>query len=242
MTSNDDSLSYKYFVAGIPAFGLFEYQLKTLEAILTGQKDDSTEGVLEEIVFVGVISYFESFCKNSFASLINIAPQLIQRLKSASFDIKVDPMHVIELGESAAMNIGFLIAEQIDFGTANKINGIFTALVKRSPLKANQIGYFDKILSDRNLLVHHGGIYTKKYFHQRTPIGERNRVFFDSIVVDKEYVIERIEFLRGISEKIVKGTHDALEEMVKKDELVLNESAKQALAMYHWRNWFISMG
>ena len=59
------------------------------------------------------------------------------------------------------------IAEQFDFGSARAINGIFLDLIGISPFSKAEASKYDQLLNDRNLLVHHAGIYTVRYASQK---------------------------------------------------------------------------
>jgi hypothetical protein len=63
--------------------------------------------------------------------------------------------------------IGFLIAEQFDFGTAKIINNLFRDLLLITPFSKEDIEQYNELLSQRNLLVHHGGVFTMKYTKQK---------------------------------------------------------------------------
>jgi hypothetical protein len=94
------------------------------------------------------------------------------------------------------------------------------------------------LLSDRNLLVHHGGIYTQSYLKQRilTTSG-LSRVFMDSLQIDEPYLAKRTNFLLRIARKITKTCKSALDEKVKGNEIALTASSKRALKLFdYWDN------
>src|SRR5262245_22051081 len=53
-------------------------------------KSESKRGIdrLGEICFVGVLSYFEAFCKDHAASVVSIFPDLIEKLRKAGHAIQ----------------------------------------------------------------------------------------------------------------------------------------------------------
>lgn len=52
--------------------------------------------------------------------------------------------------------IGFIIGERLDFGTAKEINAPYTRLLKVTPFSKDEMQHFAELLRDRNLFVHHG--------------------------------------------------------------------------------------
>jgi hypothetical protein len=76
------------------------------------------------------------------------------------------------------------------------------ALLNISPFSKAESHYFDRILNDRNLIIHHGGIYTMRYKEQEYKVKSYNRVFMDSLVVGEEYFIKIADFLKTITEKL----------------------------------------
>jgi len=156
-----------YFSGGVPTFEFFRSTLEEVRGI--SERDDGREsGInrLQELCFIGLLSYFEAFCKDHFASLINIEPQLIVNLKGGGQNVDVDSTHVILCGEAARQRIGFVLAEKYDFGTSKKINALFLALLKVTPFNKPEAKRYDALLRDRNLLVHHGGVFTFAYLEQ----------------------------------------------------------------------------
>jgi hypothetical protein len=66
--------------------------------------------------------------------------------------------------------LGFLLAEKYDFGTPKRINALFNALLKITPFGREDAKRYAALLRDRNLLVHHGGVYTLAYLEQELKI------------------------------------------------------------------------
>jgi hypothetical protein len=80
-----------YFSGGVPMAEVFRITLKDLRAISQSVSEPST-GInrFQELCFIGLISYFEAFCKDHFASLINIEPHLVSNLKANGQNVEVD--------------------------------------------------------------------------------------------------------------------------------------------------------
>jgi hypothetical protein len=62
---------------------------------------------------------------------------------------------------------GTLISEEYDFGSAKEINGLYQDLLRITPFSANEAKKYSHFLSDRNLLVHHRGVFSYNYASQR---------------------------------------------------------------------------
>src|SRR5437870_3999187 len=65
----------EYFSGGVPSGEYFRLTLEDLKSI-SDSDDNDQRGVnrLQELCFIGLISYFEAFCKDHFAALVNIEP------------------------------------------------------------------------------------------------------------------------------------------------------------------------
>ena len=162
--NDSEPLALDYFSGGVPADAVFWSVLEDIRKI-SAQFANPERGIqrLQEICFVGSISYFEAFCKDHFASLINIEPSLVERLREAGQDVTIDASAVALYGTGVVSRLGFLVAEKYDFGTAKKINALYSALLKVSPFSTDEAHAYSRLLGDRNLFVHHGGTYTLSY-------------------------------------------------------------------------------
>jgi len=234
--TGSDLLILDYFTGGIPAGMLFLGNVNHLKEVVANSKaEEGNLNTSAEVCFIGLISYFESFCKSHFASLINICPQLLSNLKGSGQDIKIDATDLFKVGEHPEHKIGFLISEGYDFGTSKKINAIFNAILKISPFSKYDARRFDRILNDRNLIVHHGGIYTVRYSEQifaKKQIGKR--VHMDSLVIGKKYFFEQSEFLENIAIKTIKASQAALTDFTNREGNQQTESQREAIDALTW--------
>ena len=144
---------------------------------------------------IGVVAYFEAFCGDHFASILNLCPQLLVRLKEKGRDVSLDATDLLDPGLQSH-RLGSIVAERYDFGTPQSINSLYQHLLQITPFSAQERKRYEQILNDRNLLVHHGGILTMKYANQGRAAGER--VHYDSIRVSKRAFLEITAFLEGI--------------------------------------------
>lgn len=234
--AESDISTLDYFTGGVPAGILFLGNIKDLGEVVENSKaEEGRLNTVAEVCFIGLIAYFESFCKSHFASLINICPQLLSNLKSSGQDIKIDSTDLFKVGEHPEHKIGFLISENYDFGTSKKINALFNAILKINPFSKNNARRFDRILNDRNLIVHHGGIYTVRYSEQiftEKHIGKR--VHMDSLVIGKKYFFEQSAFLEQIAIKTIKASQSALTDFMNSEGIQQTESQKEAIDALTW--------
>lgn len=225
-TSNLD-----FFNGGVPAGTILQLELGRISDLL--KKNKESDRKLAELAFIGATSQFEAFWKDSFASLLNISPSLLGRLKAAGADVRIDSELVLEFGEDFWHSVGFLVTEKMDFGSAQKINSAFSILFKITPFgKANKKTY-DQILADRNLLVHHGGIYTTSYLKQNLP-EYPNRAFMDTLVIDRNFVSERIAFFKKMAQKLIESSKKSMEALIQSGEIEIDKAGQKALSLYDW--------
>lgn len=210
MDSDPDWL--EYFSGGVPTGEYFRMTLDDIRAIsATDRKGSKGISRLQELCFIGLISYFEAFCKDHFASLINIEPSLIANLKAAGQDVSVDASHVVMYGAESERRVGFVLASKYDFGTPKKINWLFGALLKVTPFSKSEVCHFDKMLRDRHLLVHHGGTLTLKYLEDsRNWASARSNAFYNARVIQRTEVAEVLKFVETVARKLLRGSHAAL--------------------------------
>jgi hypothetical protein len=113
----EEFLTLDYFAGGVPALAVFTGAVEDLIRILDLNGDSSIKPRFNELCFVGAVSYFEAFCKDHFASILNIVPQLISKLSQAGIETRIDPMQILEARSGLRTQIGFLVTERMDLGT-----------------------------------------------------------------------------------------------------------------------------
>jgi hypothetical protein len=219
------------FAGGVPAAVIYMDDSKELRELVS--KSTTGEGRLNtiaEVSFIGLIAYFEAFCKNHFASLLNICPALIWRLKEAGQNVNIEATSLLNFRENLQHRLGFLVSEQYDFGTARKINTFYHTILKVNPFSKDEGKRYDRILNDRNLLTHNGGIFTTRYSEQifaQKSIGEI--AHWRSLIIGKRQFLSVAEFLEKIVRKTAAATQRALIDFVKSESIELAKSEKEAL-------------
>lgn len=201
--------------------------------------DKSSKGIsrVNEVSYIGLVAYFEAFCKDHFASVLNIEPSLLERLRQQGQDIQVDPTRLLDLGAEWSYRLGFLVAEKFDFGTPQRINALYGALLKLTPFSKDDAKFYEAMLNDRNLLVHHGGMYTFSYVSQTKLEWKEagHGPYFGSLVVTAEYFEKRFAFIDEMARKILKSTHSALTAYIESLGVKYTEERQKAVdALRRW--------
>jgi hypothetical protein len=223
-----------YHSGGVPTGYYFQLSLDEIAKISTGDTNASQEfthvNTLQELCYIGVFSYFEYFCKDYFASIINIEPELINNLKEAGYDVTIDARHVALYSRNCTSRLGFLLTSRYDFGTAKKINAHYFALLGITPFSKKDTSIFDKLLMDRHLLVHHGGIYTLKYLEQvGKQINLKDNAFWNSKVIGSSEVRAALEFTREMAKKISNSSHMNLLKHIEANGLIYSPERMKAV-------------
>jgi hypothetical protein len=227
-----------YFAGAVPAGVIFDMQVHDMRSVarMRPPASDLRDTPFAELCLIGLVAYFEGFCKNHFASIINICPQLLRELQTRGRDISVSAFHLLDAGEPILPKLGYLVSEGYDFGTAKAINGIYCDLLRVTPFSKNEMARFSEILDDRNLIVHHGGIFGPRYARERFIKRETgmSRLFLDSLVVTTDQLETAAAFLHSISMKVRTSTESALTSYVREHRLKLSRGARDAVEALAW--------
>ncbi len=233
----DTSVNYpeslSSFAGGVPAGVIFKIHLDDLRTLI--EKSEETEGIPNaeaEVCLIGLVAYFEAFCRDHFASLINICPELVRQLKEKGRDVSVSAADLLEFDQCSPHRLGFLLAERYDFGTPKSINSLYQDLLLVTPFSKEEGARYGDLLRDRNLLVHYGGIYTTKYPTQRfTKRSIKGQIFFDSLIVNRATFLSAASFLEEIAQKTLNATYDKLATFIQENAIAQSKDQKKALEM-----------
>lgn len=237
MNDEKEKLALDYFIGGVPAGPLFKLDLDRLKDMVNTSEQETVprSNPAAEIGLIALVAYFEAFCKNEFASLVNICPQILANFFEKRKDVTLKAKDLLLLDEDIRHSLGSLLSEKYDFGTAKKINGLFHDLVSITPFSKKEMGKYDQLVNDRNLLVHHGGIYTTRYHGRRfgkQAIG--GKVFFDSLVVRKEAFFLWAHFTEKIVRKVIAGCHKSLANFIEAQKIDLSDQQEKAFSLLDW--------
>ena len=230
-----EPLAVDYFSAGVPTAALLLGNLEDIQKISVDNVPNHT-GTAQGICLIGAMSFFEAFCKDHFASLINIEPTLIEKLKNSGQDVMIDAVAVALLGTDIRHKLGFCVAEKYDFGTAKKVNALYSSLLNLTPFSKDEERIYSGLLRDRNLLVHHGGVYTMNYLanHPKFKDTRSQNAFWNSRVFTQDEVTKAVGFLRELAKKMSLSAHAALSRYVSDFGEVYEGERKQALNFLLW--------
>ena len=225
-----------YFTGGAPASTVFSFDLFALQEIMRQYEEEPTNYPfvrerITELAFMGLTGYFEAFCKNHFASILNICPNLVERLMGRH-QTSIDATVLLQFDAYEPYKLGFLLAEHYDFGSAHKINVLYRDLLQLTPFSQANKKQYDSILRDRNLLVHHGGIYTPKYLRQTSVKMPADRaVFLHSLRISVNAFTEIAGFLETITLAMTERTQKGLREEAQSGKITLTELGRKAVDM-----------
>lgn len=211
-----DHQTYDFFVGKISPFLLFEMEYHSLSYVVETHKNDPHYNEINpasQVASIGLLAYFEAFCKHQFAAIVNLFPSLILSFSAKRGEPKIDFSTIVSFKGNFEKNIGFILAEQFDFGTAKSINGLFRDLLLVTPFDKDEESKLNDIVYRRNLLVHHAGYYTLKHLKVGSITEDlRIRAFNDAVKIDTKNYYEISDFLFEMAIKINRETVTAVKQ------------------------------
>jgi hypothetical protein len=208
--------TYDFFTGKISPFLLFEMEFHSLFYIEENHRNDRFYpeiNPVSQVASIGLLAYFEAFCKHQFAAIVNLFPSLIRTFASKREEPRIEFSTIISFSGEFEKNIGFALAENYDFGTAKSINGIFRDLLLITPFDKKEIEEFNEIVYKRNLLVHHAGYYTLQYLKKNAISEElKQRAFKEAVKIDTDEYHKISDFLFEMAMKITRETVKAVKE------------------------------
>ena len=219
-----------FFYGGVPPGGMLKIELENLEQLI--EKDDNPNGLSSTsgLCLIGLVAHFEAYFKHVFAAVGNIYPPTLDRFISERREVNVSLKDIRRLRRPVEYQLGFLISDEYSFGDAKSINSLFRDLVGITPFSKDEKRRYDKILAERNLLVHNGGILTAQSVAQDMIRHTRQkRSFFDSVVIEPDQVLDDLRFVDEIARKTTNATHRALRETIHNGENSLLPEQRKAI-------------
>jgi hypothetical protein len=136
----------------------------------------------------------------------------------------------IHLLSQLPRKLGFVIAEEYDFGSAKLINGLFHDLLKITPFSKAEIALYSEFLNDRNLLVHHGGVFTLQYATKKfQPHDIKNQAHWQSLVVGQKDVEKWATFLVDLAIKMAKSSVKGLTAFATANEIRFDDETMKGI-------------
>lgn len=228
---NQDLSYFDYFSGGVPSGEIF---LMAANDIVNFAREKPTDRVSNRyaLCLIGIVSYFEAFVKAQLATSISIAPTLIKKLQHMGVSTEIASEDALEHREQLRFRIGFLICEKLDLGSAKRINSLYSVTLKISPFGNSETLYYDRLLRDRNLIVHHGSVYTCAYIRQAfseiDPL--RRRAHENSLCISLERIEQVATFLKTTAQSIVALSAERLLETVRAESSVVPTDIAQAIS------------
>ena len=225
-----------YFSGGVPTGAWFKLRLDELRELVS-QANAKHANSISGLAYIGLAAYFESFFKDHFGSMTSIVPSLTANLAARSHETQIDMALVVTSDIDLRHRLGFYLAERYDFGTPQKVNAVFGALLNISPFSKDEAAKYDQMLHDRNLLVHHGGSYTTSYLkaaRKRIGVEEPSRAYWDSLRIDPSRFNESANLVDSIARKIIKSSHAAVGRYLRDNGIVLRGARRKALEYSQW--------
>jgi hypothetical protein len=231
----------RYFVGGVPPRTVYANHVVRLLEISNRIPPEARDRSQEwEVCFIALIAYFEAFCKDLFACVVNIRPELLNRLREAGRDTAIDAADLVAQGEFSSFRVGSLLAERIDLGTAKKVNATYSALLNFAPFGKKDSADFDRFLSVRNQLVHHGGIVTSRFARQSERQVAAENVYMHSLVLTARFFGDAYNLFMKVSGQMVQLAKRRIEEFAAEQHLSVSPDQQQAV---EWLiNWELPGG
>jgi hypothetical protein len=204
----------EFFSGGVPSLHYFISEVDDLKELVDTSTVETGIDLKAELCVIGLAAYFEAFCKDEFAAVINICPETLEAF-TAKRECMVNARNLLHIISAPRYRLGFLISEEYDFGSAKNINGLFQDLLNITPFSNREASRYAEFLNDRNLLVHHGGVYTFRYAGQKFAARDIGaRVHSNSLVVHKTDVHQWADFLASVARKMGNAVSAALSKFV----------------------------
>jgi hypothetical protein len=160
------------------------------------------------------MAFTEDFFKSSFGAIGNMCPTALTQFVTKRPDVAVPVEDLLLLQDQLQHRIGSLTAERLDFGSAKKINGNFFDLISVTPFDSTEITKFEALVSTRNQLVHHKGMITAKYFRQqRLSQATTDEIYWNSVEVTQQTVIEAITLLLEVAWKLTEKSFECMKQL-----------------------------
>jgi hypothetical protein len=229
MSASELKLEWQgYYAGGIPPLAFFYERTEEIKRLASSAPLQSS--VILELCFIGLASYFEAYCKAQFAAVINICPQVLEEF-SESREVSVRLKQLLTIVPDITYRLGSLLSEEFNFGSAKSINGLFRDILNITPFSKDEMKRFAVFINDRNLLVHHGGIFTFKYKRRKftdklkSDIAQRK-----SLVISKEEIEDWAKFLWHIAEKLANSIQPKLKELMLQKTIEIDTERETAIS------------
>ncbi|WP_148294384.1 hypothetical protein [Azospirillum sp. B506] len=220
--------NFEYFPGGVPTGEYFAQKLWILKAII---RRNEKELDFQDLCYMGAMSYFEAFFKDLFAASLNISPSLSKNISDKDNNKNARRNHSPDIDRDIDIMPGFLLSDKKDFGTADKVNKIYSDTLGITPFGPQEKEYFDRAKSIRNLIVHHGGIYNTKYRPERftKEINEKYKLFYRSVSISHKDNYILIDNMASLARRTVVDVKNVIEKHAEENGIHLDKDRRDVL-------------
>lgn len=232
MGSREEIEWQKFYLGEVPPLSFFFERTTEIKRLAASSTSESETNILCELCLIGLAAYFEAYCKAQFGAIVNIYPPILQKFVEQNEECTLKVKDMLGIMPDINYRIGSLLSEQLDFGSAKEINKWFCSLLGVTPFSKPEKKRYDEFLKQRNLLAHHGGIFTMKYQLQKLKKNQLSVIAHrGSLVINKEDIQSWSEFLWAVAQKIGNITQRALEKELETKKIELDGNRPLALAL-----------
>ncbi|UYV13673.1 MAG: hypothetical protein NCW75_05160 [Phycisphaera sp.] len=227
--------AFDFFSGAVPPGPVFQLETDDLITIVRSRTSESLWTGVSRLAIIGLVASFEAFCKDLFAATINIDPTLVRELKSAKFDISVDLTSLLILDVPTPHCFGFFLGERLKLNEPKKVNAAFFSSLGVSPLAKDDMKYLARLLEERHLLVHHGGMITSRYHASKLRRREiSDRLHVDSLEITEDEIGAHIHQLRKLAHKMLKTVASAMRKRSNLSGSTYYPVQLEGVAMLEW--------
>ena len=233
----DQPSPLELFAGGVPPLAMLDVNVWYLNQIIESCADGDDEHTLADaaadVALIALLAHFEAFCADTFAAAINIAPQVLSEFADKRKQDTVLLRDLVRVDFDTTRAMGFLIAEHRDFGDLKAVNSLFFDLLGITPFSTKEIDKLSELLDVRNLLVHHGGVYTSDYAKRH---GLPNSEKFELFHHGPEFGVKEFEgardFIVMLAKKLTTACRSKLDAIAKASIPDIEPFRKEALALF----------
>jgi hypothetical protein len=205
----------QFYPGGEPPLFYFHGRVQEIQRLAADLSiPESDRAGLLRLCLIGLAAHFEAFCKAHFAAVINIHPSVLKGFAKSRQECAITIKELLQVLPNINYRIGSLLSEQSDFkwSSAKTINGLFRDLLGVTPFSKEEAKRFAEFVNDRNLLVHHGGIFTLKYERRRFVETKRQDGISSNVLrVENTDIDKWSKFLVDIAQKLASSSVKAMQ-------------------------------
>src|ERR1051326_3137074 len=83
-----------FFHGGVPPYQVFRMSLDDLEKVARMSSEKEVTRARIEVCLIGLAAYFEAFCKDQFAAILNVCPEILSAFTEKRQDATI-PLRIL---------------------------------------------------------------------------------------------------------------------------------------------------